>query len=932
MAWPALSDLRCLRVLRNARKFARGVSEVRQQGPRRQAAAIVRYSPPYCRLAQLLCVRRFQHSLDRPTDAPTLTPAFGRRSYSMRLSRLVPSCVAGLGVVALFMAFSLLRSNCGTISTRAAVGISFTSHSNPGMVPPPDIVQQPPQQQPIPSIGSATALRGCVDDTLSARLKRRYLLTRHLLPAGVPGAGDEPLHLTFATASVDELLSNWAAHVRRLRLPAVVSAMDRVVLERCPRLRVHCLANLDESMDARMTAEATRNGLSDASSVNIRGNPTLFISLGARKVEAILTLLHATGRPVLVSDVDVVWMSDPSQLLSGALPGFEDLAHADILASTDCLDPALDLRDHGCFHVLQDRNTGVLLVRNTTDGVAAMREWKARTAGAFEAWETDQTAFDDLLRGRGRGHRRNMTRVQRDQWFVMKKAWCGYPPSTVEANTMGSESSLGGRATAGSRRLFDVCIPFVARRLRFGLLPLAGFANGHTFFVQQLQLQSGLWPYAVHATYQFEDAVDCAFGKRERMREWGLWLADEAEIAAEAEEEEELMADAEEAEADAAAAALGPAALAAAAAAGTSGGGGGGRRGANGGRGNLCPPSAARLLHARAAQAARPPPPPPPQFLVLIDDDPLPPSVPYSPLDPHARGRQHIEHMRAFWQQLADGVLLARALRRVVVLPPFHCYCDKYWARLTQCTIGHQALATQPLPFRCPMDHMLPIANWHGTTQERAKRRRCALPAEAHGPPENGMPYRTHGWLSSAQAKASLATFAGTLVPDLGGAPLAAAQRRDGRRRAFDMADARARLNYAFRGVPVGRFNYTSVREGVVEPPHGLDLFDGPTLAIPTNGTEASLRALVDNLLGTNRRGLLKVYLRDARSILGCVDNEAANNLLLERLFRMRWCWRPEEMTEPRVDPKTGSKVDVCIWNPPPPRSLRQCPRRVQLR
>ena len=105
-----------------------------------------------------------------------------------------------------------------------------------------------------------------------------------------------------------------------------------------------------------------------------------------------------------------------------------------------------------------------------------------------------------------------------------------------------------------------------------------------------------------------------------------------------------------------------------------------------------------------------------------------------------------------------------------------------------------QALATQPLPFRCPMDHMLPIANWHGTTQERAKRRRCALPAEAHGPPENGMPYRTHGWLSSAQAKASLATFAGTLVPDLGGAPLAAAQRRDGRRRAFDMADARARL------------------------------------------------------------------------------------------------------------------------------------------
>ena len=66
----------------------------------------------------------------------------------------------------------------------------------------------------------------------------------------------------------------------------------------------------------------------------------------------------------------------------------------------------MDERDHGCFHTLQDRNTGVLMVRNTTAGRAAMLEWKARTAGAFKAWETDQTAFDDLLRGRGRGHRR----------------------------------------------------------------------------------------------------------------------------------------------------------------------------------------------------------------------------------------------------------------------------------------------------------------------------------------------------------------------------------------------------------------------------------------------------------------------------------------------------------------------------------------------
>jgi hypothetical protein len=240
-----------------------------------------------------------------------------------------------------------------------------------------------------------------------------FVLEREALPRGLPGEGMEPIHLTFATASVHELLVNWAAHIRRLRLPAVIAAMDGVVLGQCDSLRVHCLAMFDAAMDAAMTAEAQRQGQRDASAVNIRGNPTLFISLGARKVEAILTLLHTSGRPVLTSDVDVVWMGDPTALVTGRLAGYEDFAHADLLLSTDCLDPQRDRDDHGCFHELLDRNTGVLLVRNSTNGVATMRAWKERTAGAFQAWETDQTAFDDLLRGRGHGHRRNMTGEQR---------------------------------------------------------------------------------------------------------------------------------------------------------------------------------------------------------------------------------------------------------------------------------------------------------------------------------------------------------------------------------------------------------------------------------------------------------------------------------------------------------------------------------------
>ena len=68
---------------------------------------------------------------------------------------------------------------------------------------------------------------------------------------------------------------------------------------------------------------------------------------------AILLLLHASDRPLVVSDADVVWMGDPMPLVTGAWEGYEDFAHADLLASSDCLDLEKDATDNGCFHVLQ---------------------------------------------------------------------------------------------------------------------------------------------------------------------------------------------------------------------------------------------------------------------------------------------------------------------------------------------------------------------------------------------------------------------------------------------------------------------------------------------------------------------------------------------------------------------------------------------------
>ena len=51
---------------------------------------------------------------------------------------------------------------------------------------------------------------------------------------------------------------------------------------------------------------------------------------------------------------------------------------------------------------------------------------------------------------------------------------------------------------------------------------------------------------------------------------------------------------------------------------------------------------------------------------------------------------------------------LALALNRTLVLPQMWCYCDKFWSRLNGCTIS-EARSSQPLPFVCPMDHVVEL-------------------------------------------------------------------------------------------------------------------------------------------------------------------------------------------------------------------------------
>jgi len=298
-------------------------------------------------------------------------------------------------------------------------------------------------------------------------------------------------------------------------------------------------------------------------------------------------------------------------------------------------------------------------------------------------------------------------------------------------------------------------------------------------------------------------------------------------------------------------------------------------------------------------------------FLVLHDETPLAAAVRWSgQADPHARGRQHVAHLNAFRRRLARGVALARLLNRTVVLPRFWCYCDKYWSRLSQCTVGEQALATQPLPFSCPMDHVLPVSSWHGEPgrrKARGERQRCALPRRADGHPAEGMPYRTHAWLaqhpdlaiSSAQLVSSC-----ELPPPPPPAP--------------PPPPRRARLPPEATGYARGK---------TTAPPHGPHLERGPTLVLPVGASERRLRAAVAQVRGLK---LLHVSLEAAAAVQPCLETEAAAQQLqqlLDLLFRFRWCWRPEEMLEPR-NTSEGQAVDVCVWGVEPIVGPPSCGRR----
>ena len=632
--------------------------------------------------------------------------------------------------------------------------------------------------------------------------------------------------MTYATGGVREMLYNWVLHVQRLELPILVSAMDKDVVMQCAAQRFHCL-------DWSHTAAA-------ADTSYVRGSFDGFRALGVRKLDALLPVLRA-GIHIVLSDVDCVWSSSPLPMFEGRIRGFEDFLHADVIVATDCMSPDLDSpKDENappsCYRDTVDKNTGILAVRATDDGIKTMAEWKVRLK-VGQKDEQDQTTFNDLLDGNGRGHRWGMDWPARHAFRQFGDGWCA--PAKRENrgfNAIWEKSADGTSHNRGSRHIFTVCFPNVTRTARIGVFPIHEVAGGHTFFVQQLHSPTAKWPMAVHATYQFGDMPDYPFGKRQRFRDWGMWLVDD---------DDELVSSA--------------------------------------------------------------------RYLVLEDDAPLSPREGWKGFDDlHIRSRQHVNHVERTRQRLAHGFALARVLNRTVVLPTLWCYCDKFWHRLDKCAIP-SATSSQPLPFVCPLDHVIDPAFLHGTTAKRmARPRRGMLASRVDGSWEDGLPFRGRYWLQQLGAHPRVGLSTATLATS----PLADAEN------AYPTLPEL--LSATRTAKPGGHPTASNVRHTFIP---GTS---GPHIQLPLGRTDQQLR---EALIMYDHVRLLRVSLSEAGRLLRCFEDgrsAAEMRQLSHLIFMHEWCYRPFEMTadwvavERRGKPRHRTEP-WCVWGFEQPTTPSAC-------
>ena len=427
------------------------------------------------------------------------------------------------------------------------------------------------------------------------------------------------------------------------------------------------------------------------------------------------------GFDVLCSDLDVVWLGDPRPWVSGSQPGSAFLALADVVVSTD-VTAGTNERDETGWGIHNEMNTGMVLLRSTAGASTFCLQWIARmelevakvamlASSMVQWWTNDQTFFNEVvhqartmadavssLKGKTAAVRSLSTEL------LQQMAPGGLLPARMQRATQAVEAAhaalqAAGGAAGGAERssLSEIrglvfkqmacatreqCLGRDAGVVPFTIttFPYLHFASGHTYFTQSLQDRLGFAPVAVHTTFQFGDTPEFTWGKRNRLRERGLWLVDDDTYYA----RQGPGTDPNEAH----------------------------YRGYLHLTGTLVDLPAVPRRSTEASSS------------IKIEGDATYSSGMQTHLAdvlalPEGNPNRHLLLDSIQRRLVMNAVALGRAMRRKVVMPRMTCWCDRYWWLLDACRFPGVPASQHPLPFHCPFDHLCarhPCTRTHGTT------------------------------------------------------------------------------------------------------------------------------------------------------------------------------------------------------------------------
>ena len=366
------------------------------------------------------------------------------------------------------------------------------------------------------------------------------------------------LHFTFGSIVMIDFIHNWFHYARRAGLsPALIGAADIATLDACSDEALPAIG-INPDLDV-WSYERRTSWLPSAAMFEVRSDwryyrhhRSSFLEMGLVKV-AFLWELVSAGFDVLISDLDVVWlnghwqrwMAYPQQQqqqpqLDAPCAEARLISLADVLVSTDEIDPAADARGWGMGSEL---NTGVLFFRATSGALAVVQAWRRAMMGVrAHEFVNDQTIFNQVVR------EAQLTPVMAspggalDGWKTRLRRQGLYRDEAFR------DLSDATRMVFVSGTLLCPLLPCSARdegarrctcdgvRFTFGTLPTRAFTNGHTYFNQDIAnpsrpgaLLPANQPVTVHFTFQFGDTQDYPHGKRQRAREAALWAVDPPE-------------------------------------------------------------------------------------------------------------------------------------------------------------------------------------------------------------------------------------------------------------------------------------------------------------------------------------------------------------------------------------------------------------------